>query len=143
MRRLVLPMLTLLLCIPVQAENIPIKESDLPEKSLKIIAMAYPDRAVKKVYVERRASLVQYEVKLSDGVKMQFSKNGSLTECTCTDEAVPNVLIPEKIRNTVRTEFPNNVIRSIEHDSKLYEIVLDNGCELSFNKAFRLISIDY
>lgn len=143
MKRFLIPVLSLLLCLPLQAEEIAIQQDQLPEKAQKIIALAYPDKTVKKAIIEKRASLFQYEVKLSGGVKMQFSKNGALTECTCTKGAIPSVLVPEKIRRTVEKEFPKNEIRSIEHDSKLYEILLDNGDELTFNSSHRLISIDH
>ena len=39
-------------------------------------------------------------------------------------------------------EFPGREIRRFEHDGKLYELLLDNGDELSFNSSYRLIDID-
>lgn len=143
MKRFILPILSLFLCLPMQAEEIAIQKSQLPEKSQKIIELAYPGKEIKKAIIEKRASLMQYEVKIAGGVKMQFSKKGALTECTCTKSAVPDVLIPAQIKETVEKQYPKNEIRSIEHDSKLYEIVLDNGDELSFNSSYRLISIDH
>lgn len=143
MKRLLIPFLALMIGLPVMAENIDISVKDLPGRSQKIIAMAFPDTNVKKATIEKRASLVQYEVRLSGGIKLQFSKTGALTECTCTKGAVPAVLIPEKISEMVSRDYPGNLILSIEHDSKLYEIVLDNGVELSFNSSLRLISADY
>lgn len=143
MKRLLIPFLALMIGLPVMAENIDISVKDLPGRSQKIIAMAFPDTNVKKATIEKRASLVQYEVRLSGGIKLQFSKTGALTECTCTKSAVPAVLVPEKISEMVSRDYPGNLILSIEHDSKLYEIVLDNGVELSFNSSLRLISADY
>ena len=97
---------------------------------------------VKKVKMERRASLIQYEVKMTGGDKLQFSKDGTLTECECTKGAVPSVLIPARIKDFMAQEFPDREIRRFEHDSKLYELLLDNGDELSFNSSYRLIDID-
>ena len=65
-----------------------------------------------------------------------------MTECECTKEPVPDILIPSKIRTFIKKEFPENDIMRIEHDSKLYEIILDDGTELSFNSSYRLIDID-
>lgn len=131
-----------MLVLPVAAEDVEITFEKLPEKAQKAVLKAFPDNKVKKVEMERRASLIQYEVKLSGGVKMQFSKDGTFTECECEKGSVPAVLIPAKIREFMAKEFPGREIRRIEHDSKLFELLLDNGDELSFNSSYRLIDID-
>jgi len=142
MKRFLYCFLALMLAMPVMAEDIEIRFDQLPEKARKVLVKAFPDTKVKKVEMERRASLIQYEVKLSGGIKMQFSKDGSFTECECTEGAVPSLLIPSRIRDFVASEFAGREIRRIEHDNKLFEILLDNGDELSFNSSYRLIDID-
>lgn len=131
-----------MLVLPVAAEDSEIAFEKLPEKAQKVVKQAYPEGKIKKVEMERRASLIQYEVKMAGGTKLQFSKDGTLTECECTEGAVPSVLIPAKIKEFMAKEFPGREIRRFEHDSKLYELLLDNGDELSFNSSFRLIDID-
>lgn len=142
MRKLLYTFLALMLALPVAADKTEIAFDKLPEKAQKVVRQAYPDGKVKKVEIERRASLIQYEVKITGGTKLQFSKDGSLTECECTKEAVPDILIPAKIKVFMAKEFPDREIRRYEHDGKLYELLLDNGDELSFNSSFRLIDID-
>ena len=142
MRKLLYTVLALMLVLPVAAEDVEIAFDKLPEKAQKIVKKAFPNTKIKKVDMERRASLIQYEVKLAGGIKMQFTKEGNFSECTCTDSAVPAVLIPAKIRDYVAKEFPDREVRRIEHDNKLFEILLDNGYELSFNSSYRLIDID-
>ena len=142
MRKFLCTLLALMLVLPMAAEDSEIAFDKLPEKAQKVVQKAFPDVKVKKVEMERRASLIQYEVKLAGGAKLQFSKDGTLTECECTKEAVPAVLIPAKIKDFMAREFPDKEIRRFEHDSKLYELLLDNGDELSFNSSFRLIDID-
>jgi hypothetical protein len=142
MKRLLYTLLALMLVMPALAEDVEITFDRLPEKAQKIVKKAYPDTKIKKVDMERRASLIQYEVKLDGGIKMQFTKEGNFSECVCTDTAVPDVLIPAKIREFLAKEFPGRQVRSIEHDSKLFELLLDNGYELSFNNSYRLIDID-
>ena len=142
MKRIVYIIAALLTALPAMAEDIEIRPDQLPEKAVRIINKAFPDGTIKKANIERRASLIQYEVKVSGGVKLQFAKDGSFTECECTKGPVPSMLVPSKISTLVAKEFPNNEIRRIEHDSKLYEITLDDLTELCFNSAFRLIDID-
>lgn len=142
MRKLLYTVLALMLVLHVAAEEKEIPFEKLPEKAQKVVAKAFPEGKVKKVEMERRASLIQYEVKMSGGAKLQFSKDGTFTECECTKGSVPAVLIPVKIRDFMAKEFPDREIRRFEHDSKLYELLLDNGDELSFNSSYRLIDID-
>ena len=142
MKKLLYTVLALMLALPVAAEDVEITFDKLPEKAQKVILKAFPDTKIKKVEMERRASLIQYEVKLAGGIKMQFNKEGAFTECECEKGSVPAVLIPSKIRDFVAKEFPGKEIRRFEHDSKLFEVLLDNGYELSFNNSYRIIDID-
>jgi len=143
MKRIAYLLIALFFSLPMLAEDIEIKPEQLPEKAMKVIKEAFPDAKIKEAVIERRASLSQYEVKLSGGVKMQFHKDGSFTECVCTKGAVPAMLIPQKIRTFLSKEFPNREVVRIEHDSKLFELTLDNGDELCFNSSYRLIDIDH
>ena len=131
-----------MLVLPMAAEEREIAFEKLPEKAQKVVQKAFPDTRIKKVEMERRASLIQYEVKLAGGIKLQFNKDGKFTECECTKSAVPDMLVPEKIRAYVGSEFPGRKVMRIEHDGKLFDILLDNGYELTFNSSFRLIDID-
>ena len=142
MKKFILILLALITVLPAAAEDVEITFDQLPQKARNIILKAFPDTKIKKVDMERRASLLQYEVKLAGGIKMQFYKDGNFTECECTKGTVPDILIPAKIRAFVAKEFPGRSIRRIEHDNKLFEVLLDNGDELSFNSSYRLIDID-
>lgn len=134
--------MAILTVLPLMAQNVDIAYDRLPARARGVIESVFPDAKVKKVSMERRASLIQYEVKLKGGIKLQFDKSGEFTECECKDTPVPDKLVPAKIREITAREYPHNRIMRIEHDSKLYELVLDNGIELSFNSSLRLIDVD-
>lgn len=142
MKRLIYTIIALLTVLPIMAEDVEITYDRLPSKARGVIESVFPDTKVKKVNMERRASLIQYEVKLQGGIKLQFNKAGEFTECECKDTPVPDKLVPARIMEITRKEFPEQKIMRIEHDSKLYELVLDNGYELSFNSSYRLIDVD-
>jgi hypothetical protein len=142
MRKFLCTLLALMMVLPMAAEDSEIAFDKLPEKAQKVVQKAFPDTRIKKVEMERRASLIQYEVKLAGGIKLQFNKDGKFTECECTKSAVPDMLVPEKIRAYVGSEFPGRKVMRIEHDGKLFDILLDNGYELTFNSSYRLIDID-
>ncbi|MBO4442246.1 MAG: PepSY-like domain-containing protein [Bacteroidaceae bacterium] len=142
MRKILYTLLALMLAVPVAAEDVEIQFDQLPEKAQKVVQKAFPDTRIKKVEMERRASLIQYEVKLAGGIKMQFNKDGKFTECECTKSAVPDMLVPQKIRSYLGDEFPDRKVMRIEHEGKLFDIMLDNGYELTFNSSYRLVDID-
>ena len=64
MKRFIYTVLALMLAMPAFAEDIEITFDKLPEKAQKVVLKAFPDNKIKKVEMERRASLTQYEVKL-------------------------------------------------------------------------------
>lgn len=142
MRKILYTLLALMLAVPVAAEDVEIQFDQLPEKAQKVVQKAFPDTRIKKVEMERRASLIQYEVKLAGGIKLQFNKDGKFTECECTKSAVPDMLVPQKIRSYLGDEFPDRKVMRIEHEGKLFDIMLDNGYELTFNSSYRLVDID-
>ena len=132
-----------MLVLPMAAEDVEIGFDKLPEKAQKVVLKAFPDTRIKKVDMERRASLIQYEVKLEGGYKVQFSKEGAFTECECIEEGgIPTILVPSKIREFLDKEFKGVGVKRLEHDGKLFELLLENGYELSFNSSYRLIDID-
>lgn len=133
-----------LISASIMAQNIQISVEQLPKSALELIYEAFPDDSIKNVKIEKRASLVQYEVRLAGKIKMQFSKDGKFTQCECSGKkSVPDVLIPDKIREYLDREFKDRKVRNIEHDSKLWEVLLDSGVELDFNESLRLVDIDY
>ena len=52
------------------------------------------------------------------------------------------MLVPQKIRSYLGDEFPDRKVMRIEHEGKLFDIMLDNGYELTFNSSYRLVDID-
>lgn len=133
-----------LISVCAMAQNIRISVDQLPDSALKLIDVAFPGDSIKNVRIEKRASLVQYEVHLAGKVKMQFSKDGKFTQCECSGKKpVPDILIPRKIREYLDREFKDRNVINLEHDSRLWEVILDNRVELDFNENCRLVDIDY
>jgi len=143
MKRLISLIILSLAFVQIWAEVRDISYSQLPEKARTIVQTGFADREVKSVKIEKRASLVQYEVKISGGYKVQFSKTGVLTEVECSkSNPVPARILPKKILAYMATNHPDNGVMKYEHDNKLYVLVLDNLTELTFNGSFRLIDVE-
>lgn len=124
-------------------QETPISFDQLPSSAQQFISTYYGDAAIKSIIREQRASLLQYEVDMKGGIDLQFDRQGNCTEVNHKNGgAVPDEVIPKDILRQVRQRFPARSIIKYEHDSRLYDIDLDDGTELSFNQAQRLIDID-
>ena len=86
------------------------------------------------------------DVVLSDYTKIEFRLNNEWEKVDCEHSTVytnvPTELVPEQITAYVTANFPNASIKKLEKKFRGWEIELNNGLELKFNKNFRLMEID-
>lgn len=142
MKRFASLLIALLGFATLHAEEQPITFGELPQNAKIFVLTYFKDIPFKEVYIERRASLTQYEVKLKGGIDLQFDRTGLCTEVTCEKGAVPDDVMPKKIVATTKKYFPQNYISKYENNGRMYEIELDNGTVLTFSKTLRLVDID-
>ena len=142
----------LLLCLFVGCVNTSHDRQDkvialpaLPQPAQEFIQKNYKDVKIKEITIEKRASLMQYNVDLKGGIDLQFDRNGICTEVECKKpgSTVPDEVVPSPILQQVRTLYPDKGIVKYEHNQRLYEIDLSDGTEMTFNRAMRLIDIDH
>ncbi len=74
-----------------------------------------------------------YDVKLTDGTKIEFNNAGKWTSVDCKTKEVPSGIIPKTIRTYVSKNFPDVKIVKIKKTSSKYEIELSDDVELTFN----------
>lgn len=65
----------------------------------------------------------------------------------CEKETIiPNTNIPTEIKEFTQTHFPNNSILQLIKDkdifSKTYDLLMDKGISLEFNRNYKIIGID-
>ena len=86
------------------------------------------------------------DVVLNDYTKIEFRLNNEWKKVDCehstTFTAVPATIVPEQITAYVTTNFPGAIIRKLEKKYMGWEIELNNGLELKFNKNFKVMEID-
>ena len=78
----------------------------------------------------------------TNGEKVEFDKAGEWKEVRCRQSEVPAQVVPEAIRNYVKTNYPDARILEIEFDHNEYEIKLSNRWEITFDSQMRVIDID-
>jgi hypothetical protein len=83
----------------------------------------------------------QYEIILSEGIELKFNNKYNIIEIDGKSK-LPNSVVPEKIREYVATNYPNNVITEWKIDGKNQQIGLDNDLDLEFKMNGNFIRID-
>lgn len=55
---------------------------------------------------------------------------------------MPDVIVPPRIREYVTASHPGQKMVKIERSRREYEVKLDNGLDLTFDRNYNLIDID-
>ena len=101
-----------------------------------------------KTYFADRVPMVvtmdwdDYTVRYESGEKVEFDKQGNWKDIDCRSSHVPSELIPEQIKAAVRSTFPAAIILKLDRDRRGYEVKLNNGMEIEFNRSFQVIDMD-
>ena len=115
----------------------PIPFKELPQKAQTFITTHFSGVEVLSATVDD-----DYEVYLANGAKVEFTLQGEWKEVKCPGSKVPSAIIPSAISKYVKTNFPNNAIVKIDKKYSGYEIELNNGLELKFDKNGNFLAID-
>ena len=120
----------------------PISVNALPAKAQALIRNHFSNQKVALATIESGVISKSYDVVLRNGTKLEFDKKGYLTEIDCKRGAVPAQLIPKAIKIYLQNNYPDQVVKKMEIKKNEYEVELENGLELTFNKHFKLIDVD-
>ena len=105
-------------------------------------------QAMLKQYFANKVPLIvtmdwdDYTIVYDSGEKVEFNKQGEWKEINCRTSFVPTALIPEQIKANVKTSFPGTTIIKLDRNLRGYEVKLNNGLEIEYNRAFQVIDID-
>lgn len=129
----------LTMCLPVMADNDRVITFDqLPAQAQALLKKHFADKTPLIVTVDWD----DYKVMYQSGEKVEFNKKGDWKEFDCKVSNVPTELIPEQIKTNVKTTFPGAIIIKLSRDRRGYEVKLNNGLELEYNKKFQVVDID-
>lgn len=120
----------------------PIQVNQLPQAAQQFIKQHFADKKVALAKVETELIHKGYEVAFTDGTHIDFDRKGNWEEIECKGSNVPTAIIPDKIMDYVRENYPDVTIKKIEKDYREYEVKLSNRIELSFSLSGKLTDID-
>ncbi len=111
-----------------------IDRNDLPEAAQEFLKEYFPKTAVGMIKTDKHLlKKTDYDVKLVNGTKIEFSNSGKWTSVDCKTREVPEGIIPKTIRTYVKKNFPDVKIVKIEKTTTKYEVGLSDDVELTFN----------
>lgn len=120
----------------------PRQVSELPAVSQQFIKQHFPDLRVALAKVETGLLSKSYDVVFTDGTNIDFDSKGNWEEIECKSVSVPEAVVPAKIMEYVRTNYPDATVKKISKDRQEYEVNLSNRVELTFDMNFKVIDID-
>ena len=112
--------------------------SQLPATAQTMLKQHFADKVPLVVTMDWDDYTIMYET----GEKIEFDKQGNWKEIDCRSSHVPAVLVPEQIKANVKASFPGTTILKIDRNLRGYEVKLNNGLEIEFNRSFQVIDID-
>ena len=128
--------------VAVADSNKPIQVGQLPTPAQTFVTTYFKDHKVALAKMETDLFYKSYEVIFTNGDKVEFDRSGEWTEKKCTQEGVPDAIVPAAIRDYVKNAYPDAKILKIERDRKEYEVKLSNRWEITFNSKMQVIDID-
>jgi hypothetical protein len=138
-RLFILLAMVMTMCLTVKADNDRVITFDqLPTQAQTLLKKHFGDKIPLIVTVDWDDYTVIYQ----SGEKVEFDKKGNWKDLNCKTSAVPAALIPEQIKASVKKTFPGATIIKLDRDRRGYDVKLNNGMELEFNKKFQIVDID-
>ena len=83
-----------------------------------------------------------YSVRLADGSEVDFHNNGYWDEVECKQSGVPASIIPAAIKTYLNANHPNVIVVKIDKGARKYEVKLQNGVEMDFDKSGKFLRYD-
>ena len=97
----------------------------------------------KKVPLVVTADYDDFTIMYESGEKVEFDVKGNWKEVTCRGSKVPNAIVPEQIMTYVQKNYPGKSVVKLDRHRSVYEVKLNNGMEIEFNRNFQVIDMDY
>lgn len=119
----------------LMADDIYIMPEQLPQNALQFIQKYFPNVNILYAEMDKKG----YEVQLSNGVEIEFLRNGEFKEIEGNYVALPFEILPQSVANTVGKTHPNTVITKIKRKWNFYEVKLNNMMELYIDANGQLL----
>ncbi len=109
--------------------------SKLPKTAQQFVKKHFSKCKVIDVSKKKSITSTSYEARCTNGYVMKFDKNGQWTSVDCRRDAVPDGVVPSKVREYVKKNYKRDgKICRIAKQRNGYEVELTNGLKLDMSK---------
>lgn len=115
--------------------------SELPNEITSYITKHFPNNTIKQVIKDRDGLTKTYDILLSESISLEFNRQKEIIDIDGVSK-LPDSVIPDKIREYVRNNYPDNFITDWEIDGRNQQVQLDSGLDLEFNMKGDFLRID-
>lgn len=116
----------------------PITFDQLPQTAQQFIKAHFSQYNISAIIADNDS----FDVLFENGYKVDFDKKGNWEEVECPGNEVPVAIVPPAIQNHIRANYANNFIVEISKDNRKYDVQLNNGLDLEFDKNGNFLRID-
>ena len=145
MKKILFILAAALLCtVSVAAKDIVSRNvSDLPVGAQSVVKNNFKSKVTLIKIDKGMVGVSEYEVILADGSEISFDKNGNWKDVEMpVGKQVPDYFVPKPIKDYVAKNNKGQKIIGIEKDRSSYEVKLNNGIEMKFDRAGNFLRYD-
>ncbi len=84
----------------------------------------------------------EYEIVFTNGTSVEFDRRGDWKEVSCRSNCVPEGVVPPEVLAKVYDVYPGALVVKIERDRHGFEVRLNVGVELEFDRNYMLRDAD-
>lgn len=115
----------------------------LPGDAKNFILTYYPGAQIAGVIMDKNHGRTTYEVSLYNGHELEFDAEGQWTDVDAPyGQTVPAGIVPPAIAAYVADNYSVTGINEISRDNRGYEVELNTGVELIFDRDGKFVRID-
>lgn len=136
---------TFAIAFAANAEDKPITVTQLPTVSQKFLKTHFAGKQVSFATKDTDLFDGEYKVVFDNGDKVEFDSKGNWKDVECLHSEVPAAIIPATVKNYLAKNYKTAKVVDIEYDKEFkstYEVKLNTGLELKFDKQGTLVGID-
>jgi len=119
-----------------------IEASELPKPATFFLDRYFKNEAIDVVKKDAEHGENGYEVKLKNGMEIEFYKDGKVREVDGGDKPIPTDYISLAIVNYAAQHYPNEKITHVDYGHKNIDVDLTNKIDLEFNRDGSFLKVD-
>ena len=124
-----------------------VNTDELPQNARDFINQNFSSETIddveKKDGIKKYFNSEMYEVEFINGIKIDFDKEGEVTEIESEDgNAIPHNVLPREIGSYIQSNYRDAQIVGWEKEEKEQEVKLADGTELEFDDSGEFLQED-